>query len=225
MSRKKKDRVAKKVYAYLESNGPDYVYNIAEYIKEDRRSVGAVLGMKKNMFCKIEILGNTVKNGSHYIVTKWASRRNIKMSNWYIASSWKNATDVRMIVDRMRSFGEDVYDFTKHSFTWEEIEPKLTPELLVELKGLPEHNWYDHPVVRQHHRMDMEALRKCDTLVALFPAGNSTHIEIGIVIGREKPVFAIAPNGLERDLLYLSFNKIYSSIDEFIRDQYHDGST
>jgi len=143
---------------------------------------------------------------------------------WYVASSWKNAEDVREIVDRLRSFGAEAYDFTKHSFDWEEIEP-LTDDVKKELDVLEIHQWYDHPLVKTHFRIDMAALQSCDALVALFPAGNSTHIEMGIVKGRGKPIYLISKGGideLDRDLLYLCFDNIYGSITEFIRDKYYD---
>lgn len=137
---------------------------------------------------------------------------------WYVASSWKNAYHVENTVRRLRQIGQEAYDFTHHSFNWADIEE--VDEIDVKHVGtLPSEMWYSHPMVTKHYAKDMKALNECDALVALFPAGNSTHIEIGFVAGRQKPVYLISGDDLERDLLYLLFKKVYSSIDEFIEDQ------
>jgi len=75
MSRKKKDILAKKIYAYLIENGPAYVNYIAEDLRADRRAVSAVLGMKKNMFYKLEITSDKLSDGMACKSAKWAARK------------------------------------------------------------------------------------------------------------------------------------------------------
>jgi len=137
---------------------------------------------------------------------------------WYVASSWKNAELVKGLIALLRKEGYEVYDFTHHSFNWAEL---TIPDAKEEAKksgvdALPDHQWFEHELVINHFHKDLEALQTCDALVAIFPAGNSTHIEIGYVAGRGKPVYAIAHEGLKRDLLYLLFNKTFGSLTDFI---------
>lgn len=138
---------------------------------------------------------------------------------WYVASSWKNAIQVKELIEALRKEGYEVYDFTHHSFNWADLQvPDEKEKALIDGRDkLPDAAWFEHPLVNEHFHKDMDALQTCDALVAIFPAGNSTHIEIGYVAGRGKPIYAITPpNGLKRDLLYLLFNNSFTSIVDFI---------
>ncbi len=139
---------------------------------------------------------------------------------WYVASSWKNAAQVVDLIKRMRELGEEVYDFTHHSFNWKDCqEPDSKCTALRDGRDqLPDHEWFNHPIVVEHFNKDLEALQTCDALVAIFPAGNSTHIEIGYAAGRKCHLYAIAPEGLKRDLLYRVFKGVYKSQEKFISE-------
>jgi hypothetical protein len=137
---------------------------------------------------------------------------------WYVASSWKNAEQVIGLVKAMRAQGEEVYDFTHHSFNWKDIDqPDSKCTALRDGRDeFPDHEWFNHPTVVEHYEKDIQALEECHALVAIFPAGNSTHIEIGYAAGRGCHLYAIAPEGLKRDLLYRLFKGVYKSPEEFI---------
>lgn len=137
---------------------------------------------------------------------------------WYVASSWKNADQVRALIKAMRELGEEVYDFTHHSFNWADLEvPDEKAKALIDGRDqLPDAAWFIHPIVVEHYQKDIEALKTCEALVAIFPAGNSTHIEIGFAGGRKCLLYAIAPEGLKRDLLYRLFSAVFSSADQFL---------
>lgn len=137
---------------------------------------------------------------------------------WYVASSWKNADQVRELIKLLREQGEEVYDFTHHSFNWAELDvPDEKAKALIDGRdNLPDAAWFNHPIVTEHFHKDIEALKTCHALVAIFPAGNSTHIEIGYAAGRGCHLYAIAPEGLKRDLLYRLFKGVYKSSEEFI---------
>jgi NDP-sugar pyrophosphorylase family protein len=141
---------------------------------------------------------------------------------WYVASSWKNAAQVVDLIKRMRELGEDVYDFTHHSFNWKDCEqPDSKLDALRDGRDeLPDHEWFNHPIVVEHFHKDIEALKSCEALVAIFPAGNSTHIEIGFAAGRGCKLYAIAPEGLKRDLLYRVFERVHLTPTEFLCTQF-----
>jgi len=137
---------------------------------------------------------------------------------WYVASSWRNADQVRMLVKRLRELGEEVYDFTHHSYDWADLDvPDEKTKALVDGRDkLPDEAWINHPLVVEHFHKDMDALNSCDALVAIFPAGNSTHIEIGFAAGRKCKLYAVAPEGLKRDLLYRVFKGVFRTQEDFI---------
>jgi len=141
---------------------------------------------------------------------------------WYVASSWKNAAQVVDLIKRMRELGEEVYDFTHHSFNWKECEkPDAKLDALRDGRDeLPDFEWFNNPTVKLHYAKDIEALKACNALVAIFPAGNSTHIEIGYAAGRGCKVYAIAPEGLKRDLLYRLFDSVHLTANEFLNERF-----
>jgi len=130
----------------------------------------------------------------------------------YIASSWKNANRVMGLITVLRNLGYVVYDFTHHSFNWAELDiPDAKEEARIDGRDkLATSEWLNHPKVCTHYRQDLAALNACDALIAIFPCGNSTHIEAGFVAGRGKEIYALSDEPLGRDLLYKLFREIFS---------------
>lgn len=130
----------------------------------------------------------------------------------YVASSWKNAKRVRELVAVLRSIGFIVYDFTYHSFNWADLNlPDAKEEALIDGRNkLATQEWMNHPKVCEHYRLDLAALNACDILIAIFPCGNSTHIEAGFVAGRGKELYALSDEPLGRDLLYKLFKRVFT---------------
>jgi nucleoside 2-deoxyribosyltransferase len=126
----------------------------------------------------------------------------------YVASSWKNALQVRAVCDYLREQGHTVYDFTEQHFNWVNLAP--------ELPSLDDTKWYVHPLVLKHYTEDREAIDNCDLLVAIMPAGNSTHMELGIAIGEDKTTVTVGDR--TRDLLYLATTAHYVDIMEFFHE-------
>jgi len=112
----------------------------------------------------------------------------------YVATSWKNAERAEALIGALRYIGYDVYNFMENSFNWATLETD---------------DWFNDSRVHAHYLKDLEALKTCDVLIAIFPCGNSTHIEIGFVAGRGKPIIALSDAPLKRDLLYKSFEKVF----------------
>lgn len=132
--------------------------------------------------------------------------------NIYVASSWKNAVRVRDLVSALRSIGHDVYDFTHHSFNFATLS-FIDDKEKAKLNGrnaLAAPEWLNHSEVCRHYEQDLASLNSCDMLIAIFPCGNSTHMEIGFVAGRGKDVYALSYEPLGRDLLYKLFKRVFS---------------
>ena len=130
----------------------------------------------------------------------------------YIASSWKNKNRVQGLISVLRSCGYVIYDFTYHSFNWADLNlPDAKEEALITGRDkLATKEWMEHPKVCEHYKLDFAALNACDALIAIFPCGNSTHLEAGFVAGRGKDIYALSDEPLGRDLLYKLFQKVFS---------------
>ncbi|GAA0370299.1 nucleoside 2-deoxyribosyltransferase [Alkalibacterium iburiense] len=93
------------------------------------------------------------------------------MKKFYVASSFKNKQAVRSVSKRLKDKGFiQTYDWTENSRA-SEIE---------ELKRIG--------------ILEKGAVMDADFLIVLLPAGKGSHIELGIALGLEKPVYLYSPN-------------------------------
>lgn len=121
------------------------------------------------------------------------------MRRIYIASSWKNATNVRKLATMLEEEGHQVYDFTdekKHfSFNLNALTNRAEIEYINFLKTISES--------KMAFEVDKEGLDWCDTVIMLHPCGRSSHLELGYAIGKGKRgyIFGDLPKG-EYDCMY-----------------------
>ena len=105
----------------------------------------------------------------------------------YIASSWKNAKEVRLIARLLEDNGHNVYDFTdqtKHfAFNLNALANAKEIEYIDFLKTIPES--------RKAFETDKQGLDWSDTVILLNPCGRSSHLELGYGIGQGKEGFII----------------------------------
>lgn len=121
----------------------------------------------------------------------------------YLASSWRNEHQP-LVLARLRVHDHVVYDFRNpvpgdKGFAWSAIDPEWrdwTPDRFRIALG--------HPIAERGHRMDHDAMERCDACVLLLPAGSSAHLEAGWCAGRGKPVCVYAPAMREPELMYRS---------------------
>ena len=131
----------------------------------------------------------------------------------YVASSWRNQHQ-NSVVRVCRALGHDCYDFKNpapgnEGFSWSQIDLmyfKWTPKDYIE-KAI------DHPISNDGFKLDMDALKWCDTCILLLPCGRSAHLEAGYCIGhgKETAVF-ISNEKFEPDLMYKMANLVTDNI-------------
>lgn len=131
----------------------------------------------------------------------------------YIASSWKNAVDVRALSDFLKRKGHTVYDFTHKHFNW------------ASYSDIPDTEWYAHEKVLEHYGEDLEAIHNCDLLIALLPAGNSTHMELGIAMGFNMMRGGSTPTTITvgervKDLIYIGVDFHYDVTQDLLREYF-----
>lgn len=86
--------------------------------------------------------------------------------NFYIASSFRNITDVRFISDRLIQQGHQLtYDWTRSERV----------ETATELNRIGQ--------------LELDAVQASDYLILILPAGKGSHVELGIALAKQLPIF------------------------------------
>jgi hypothetical protein len=134
----------------------------------------------------------------------------------YIASSWRNLYQP-MVVATLRAAGLQVYDFKaptpgNDGFRWNEIdggwqnwEPRQWREAL------------KHPLALHGYVLDLGAMNRADCCILVLPCGRSAHLECGYMAGQGKPVYTLALEKTEPELMTLLLgppDHILCSMDE-----------
>ncbi len=130
--------------------------------------------------------------------------------NIYLASSWKHPVHDTVVIKLREYFS--VYDY-RHpdgphgrdaGFSWKTVDPNWENWTFQEMvKGLL------HPMAQAGYSKDARAVHLCDVGILLAPSGNSAHLELGVMIGADKPCFVYYPEDLgetrrvEPELMYL----------------------
>lgn len=120
----------------------------------------------------------------------------------YVASSWRNLLQ-QGVVHTLRAAGIPVYDFRnpgpgEQGFSWREIDPDW-------LNWTPR-QWRDalgHPVAQAGYRNDRGGMDRADCCVLVLPCGRSAHLEAAFMAAEGKPVFTLALDKVEPDLMNL----------------------
>ncbi|MCA0991284.1 nucleoside 2-deoxyribosyltransferase [Guptibacillus hwajinpoensis] len=92
--------------------------------------------------------------------------------NFYIASSFQNKQHVQTLATELKRHG------LKHTYDWTKTEKAVTFD---ELASIGE--------------AELEAVKKADILIVLLPGGKGTHVELGIALGRDLPVYLFNEEG------------------------------
>lgn len=120
----------------------------------------------------------------------------------YVASSWRNGYQPG-IVAALRRVGLVVYDFRnpgpgEHGFSWRSIDPdwiNWTPA-----------QWRDalrSPIAQSGYANDRGGMDGADCCVLVLPCGRSAHLEAGFMAAQGKPVYTLALEKVEPDLMNL----------------------
>ena len=123
----------------------------------------------------------------------------------YLASSWRNPYYHHALI-ALRDYGHEVYDFRNpaphlEGFSWTQLNLEKAPADWTPADLLEAHK---HPIAQRGFLSDFSAMKWCDTLILLMPAGRSAHIEAGWAVGAGKNVHVILhQDKFEADLMYL----------------------
>ena len=132
----------------------------------------------------------------------------------YVASSWRNLVQPAVVV-ALRKCGHAVYDFRhpapgRSGFAWSDIDPDWKawdPAMYREA--------LKHPIAVAGYNLDIDALRACDRVVMVLPAGRSASWEFGYAMGERKPGYVFQLEPQEPELMFREAT-ILTSFDELL---------
>lgn len=138
------------------------------------------------------------------------------MARIYVASSWRNSAQPR-IVDALRQSGHEVYDFRNPptgvpGFAWSEIDPDWRSWTAREYRDA----LTTHPIAARGFVTDLRGMEWADTCLLLLPCGRSAHLEAGWFCGRGKRCVVLTRDGEEPELMALLATDICISLDEVL---------
>ena len=122
----------------------------------------------------------------------------------YVASSWRNPLQPGIVI-ALKRCGHEVYDFRHpapgdNGFSWKEVMPSY------ELGGkVPAYEYKEglkHPIARAGYQKDITALRWCDAVVYVMPAGRSASWEFGYAMGQGKKGYVVMFDDDAPDLMF-----------------------
>ncbi len=140
----------------------------------------------------------------------------------YVASSWRNLLQPE-IVNALRSYGHDVYDF-RHpkpgddGFTWKQVGAptafvdKVSPDVYRKMLA--------HPRAAESYEADISPVRWCEAVVYVLPCGRSASFEFGYAMGQGKPGYVVAFYDTEPELMFLeatiitNMNELFDAFGE-----------
>jgi nucleoside 2-deoxyribosyltransferase len=156
--------------------------------------------MVRTYYCQAECpLNSTLDNYSPKSgATKAQARNPPPMARIYLASSWRNPFQPKIVQD-LRAWGHAVYDFRHDSralgasplghteppataFSWAEMDPDWKDWKPREYLGALQTS----ARAAQGFIGDLRGMEWADTCVMALPCGNSAHIEAGYMKGRGK---------------------------------------
>ncbi len=137
-----------------------------------------------------------------------------RIMNIYVASSWRNEIQPH-VVSALKRQGYEVYDFRNpkpgnHGFHWSDLDPdweRWTPEKYRSCLG--------DQVALDGFRLDMDALRWCDAVIAVQPFGVNASLELGWAAGVGKRTILMLAKG-EPELMVKMCDYICIGTDEVL---------
>jgi hypothetical protein len=133
----------------------------------------------------------------------------------YLIGSLKT-TRARDVAVELRNYGHEVFDewnatsrdADKHWEDYERISRKRN--FREALEGKAACNSFD---------FDYRHLLMCDAAVLAAPAGRSAHLELGFILGKNKPGFILLDGEpVEFDLMYKLATAIFYNVDELVEE-------
>lgn len=126
----------------------------------------------------------------------------------YVAGSFSNKENIRIIGQELRRYWIDTYVFCDE----DTVTCKMSDELRTayDMNTMTIKSIYNTKLLSSIGLENLSALTECDALVLVLPSGRSAHLEAGWMIGRQRPVYIIGPLVYgEFDAMYVMANHVF----------------
>ncbi|NTW22833.1 hypothetical protein HGA34_04835 [Candidatus Falkowbacteria bacterium] len=134
------------------------------------------------------------------------------MTDYIVISKFRNKQQTDLLVAELAKRGKTCYNHC--DIPADPDNPHDHPEKQME-KFESVSDFFNDKHYRYVFEEDLRGLRGAGKVIALFPAGNSVHVEAGIAYGLGKPLILIGE--LEKpETLYLIFQERYKTIEDFL---------
>lgn len=131
----------------------------------------------------------------------------------YLIGSLRNPT-IPLIANQIREAGYDVFD------DWFSPGPTTDDEWMrhEKIRGRNFRSALEGYHAKDVFEFDKKHLDQASGVVLALPAGKSAHLELGYMIGRNKPGWILMPGEPERwDVMYAFVTGIVYNVDELIQ--------
>ena len=136
------------------------------------------------------------------------------MKSIYLIGSLRNE-NVPIVGDKIRGQGFDVFD---EWYSAGRIADDSFKDYFKQ-RGISYPEALKSYAARHIFEFDRRHLDRCDGAVLVCPAGRSGHMELGYMVGRNKPTFVLMDSDEDRwDLMYQFTNGIFFDIDKLIEE-------
>ena len=133
---------------------------------------------------------------------------------YFVSTRWRNRDQALKLMKELRDLGKSVYFFMESTPSSEIGKIEDDPnEVMKKYEAIP--NWREDKRIKHIFATDMQGLHDSETFLFLLPAGKSCHMEADAAYGLGKRMILIGQQK-ETESLYLMFNEVYSTIDEFV---------
>ncbi|MGC1176978.1 MAG: hypothetical protein WA843_02810 [Candidatus Saccharimonadales bacterium] len=137
--------------------------------------------------------------------------------DYFLAGRWRNHAAIREVMRKIRETGKTVYCFVENSYEGDALRIDAVNGDPEEYMSATEKlaTWQTDPTFREIFEKDMRGLRDSESLVFVFPAGWSAHMELGAAYGMGKTCYGIGTPE-KAETLYLMFDEIFPDAESFL---------
>ena len=138
----------------------------------------------------------------------------MEMMTTYLIGSLRNPA-IPTIAKRLRDVGVDVFDdWYAAGPEADDIWRKYELERGRSYTQALEEGWHaTHVWEYDKHHLD-----RCDSGILVLPCGRSGHLELGYLAGQGKPTYILLDNPDRWDIMYLFASKVYTSLDDLVKE-------
>lgn len=140
--------------------------------------------------------------------------------DYVLVGRFRNKAEIRPVLDALRKAGKSVYCFLDNDYDGHgiKIETHEQADAEASISSIERRtDWQTNPTFRKIFEADIQGVRQSESLILVFPAGLSAHMELGVAYGLGKKCYAIGQPE-KAETLYLMLNSIFPNIETLLEE-------